>query len=450
MSAASLLLGPSGVTKRDVIVVGGGAAGMTAARELSGAGLDVVLLEARNRLGGRIFTIHDPTLAVPVELGAEFVHGTAEEVFALLGGTRILADRLPDLHWWSDRGRFRERRDFWKRINTILARAARTKTDVPFGEFLQKSRLTDADRKLAARFVEGYHAADLSRISAHSLADADAEQEGENPQFRIVTGYDSLLEILRTGCTASRTEVRTSSAVTRIAWKRGDVEITVAMASGGEETVRARAAVVTVPLGVLEAGSIDWDPRPRVLDTALAGLAMGDVCKITFRFRERFWADGDFLDGRIARRSGELNFVHSSGPEFPTWWSHAPAIVPLLTAWTGGPPAARLLQMSEEQRADRALDSLAKMFALPRAFVDRLVDGWWTHDWRGDPHSRGAYSYTLTGGSGARRRLARPVDATLWFAGEAVEEEQSGTVPGAIASGRRSAVGVIAALGRRR
>jgi monoamine oxidase len=418
----------------DVIVIGGGAAGLAATRDLSAAGLDVLLLEARERLGGRVHTLHEAAVAMPIELGAEFVHGEAEEVFRLVPGTPVLIDRLPDIHWWSERGKLRERPDFWQRIETILARAAKTRRDMTFAEFLRGARLPAADRKLAARFVEGYHAADLEKVSSHSLASNDSEQEeNDNPQFRIVTGYDSLLNVIRGGFRHEKVEVRTSTPATRIAWRRGEVEVSARTRLGTEETYRARAAVVTLPAGVLRSDAISWDRRPRGLAAVVEKLEMGNVCKIVFRFRERFWAP-------------EINFVHASGPDFPTWWSHAPATLPLFTAWTGGPPAARLLDIDEVQRVDRALASLSKMLAVPRPRIDDLLDGWWTHDWRNDPFSRGAYSYVIAGGSGARKRLATPIEGTLFFAGEAAEKSQSGTVAGAIASGRQAARKVAAAL----
>ncbi len=415
---------------RDAIVIGGGAAGLAATRDLSAAGLDVLLLEGRNRLGGRVHTRHEANLPLSIELGPEFVHGEVEEIFRLVRGSGVLIDRLPDLHWWSERGKFRERADFWERIERILARAAKTPRDVPLAEFLAKARLKPADRKLVARFVEGYHAADLEKVSSHSLASSDSEQQDEDdfPQFRVVTGYDSLLNVIRGGFAQEHAEVRTSAIVTRVAWRRGEVEVGVRTRAGAEETHRARAAVVTLPIGVLRSDAVTWNPRPRNL-AALEKLEMGNVCKIVFAFREPFWP-------------AQTNFVHASGPDFPTWWTHAPAVVPLLTAWTGGPPAARLLDMSEAQRIDRALASLAKVFNVPRARLDDLLDGWWMHDWRNDPLSRGAYSYTLVGGMGARKKLAAPVQGTLFFAGEACEEEQSGTVAGAIASGRAAAAAV--------
>ena len=422
------------MAQRDAIVIGGGAAGLAAARDLSAAGLDVLLLEARPRLGGRVHTLHEANVAMPIELGAEFVHGQVDEVFRLARGTHVLIDRLPDRHPWSERGKLRERADFWQRVERVLERAAKTPRDVALAEFLKRARLTPDDRKLVARFVEGYHAADLEKVSSHSLAANDSEQQDEDgfPQFRIVTGYDSLLDVIRGGFAHEHAEVRTSAAVARIAWRRGEVEVGVRTAIGAEETHRARAAVVTLPLGVLRADAITWDPRPAAL-AAAEKLEMGNVCKIVFRFREAFW------DPRT-------NFVHASGPEFPTWWTHAPAAVPLLTAWTGGPPAARLLDLSEAERADRALTSLAKVLAVPRARVDDLLDGWWTHDWRNDPYSRGAYSYVLAGGTSARKKLAAPVEQTIFFAGEACDPEQSGTVAGAIASGRKAAMAVRATL----
>lgn len=432
----------------DVIVVGAGAAGLAAARDLSAAGLDVLLIEARGRHGGRAYTRHEAGLAMPVELGAEFVHGEAEEVFRLIGGTRVLVDRLPDVHWWSERGKFRERPDFWERVRAILARAAKTRADLPVADFLRRTHIAPADRKLVEGFVQGYHAADLGRVSSHSLASNDSEeQDDHNPQFRVITGYDSLLDVIHAGFVNEHVEVRSSTVVTRIRWRRGSVDVDAIGPSGQEQQHRARAVVVTVPVGVLRSDAISWEPRPPGLPAALAKLEMGNVCKIVFEFRERFWAEKDFLRSRAGRGTTalELNFVHAAG-DFPTWWSHSPATVPLLTAWSGGPPAARLLDAPEPQRIDRALGALARIFAMPRPRIDDLVARWWTHDWSSDPFSRGAYSYELVGASGARKKLARPVEQTLFFAGEAVEPEQSGTVVGAIASGRAAAAKVTAAF----
>lgn len=432
----------------DVIVVGAGAAGLAAAHELSRAGRSVLVVEARNRIGGRVHTVRQSVSAMPIELGAEFIHGAAEETFRFASPAAVLIDRLPDVHWWSDGGRLRERPDFWQRIDSILARAAKTPQDVPFAQFLDGADLGREDRDLVSRFVEGYHAADLTRVSSHSLAESDAEQAGDgdqeeddHPQFRIVSGYDSLLQVIRGDLDPERVQLRLSTVARRIAWRRGGVELH-ATRLGREETHRARAAIVTLPAGVLRCDAIAWDPAPREVLDALQKIESGNVCKVIFTFRDRFWADSEFLKERIERGSTsafDMNFVHGSGLDFPTWWTHSPSTVPFFTAWTGGPAADRLLDLDEESLVDRALDSLAKLLGIARGRVDELVESWWTHNWRDDPFSRGAYGYAAVGGTDARRALAEPLDATLFFAGEATEESQSGTVAGAIASGAAAA-----------
>ena len=107
---------------------------------------------------------------------------------------------------------------------------------------------------------------------------------------------------------------------------------------------------------------------------------------------------------------------------------------PLLTAWAGGPKAARLTGSSEEKLSKRALESVRSVLGNieePRAFL--------IHDWQADPYARGGYSYVKVGGTGAREELAAPLEETLYFAGEATDMEQSGTVGGALASGLRAA-----------
>ena len=117
---------------------------------------------------------------------------------------------------------------------------------------------------------------------------------------------------------------------------------------------------------------------------------------------------------------------------------------PILTAWAGGHAADRLL--AEGAPAERALDSLATAFGLKRREIDRLVDSAHMHDWQADPFSRGAYSYAAVGGKNAHTALGRPISSTLFFAGEATSGDQTGTVAGAIASGKRAAREVLRSL----
>jgi monoamine oxidase len=123
----------------------------------------------------------------------------------------------------------------------------------------------------------------------------------------------------------------------------------------------------------------------------------------------------------------------------PTWWSAAPVRAPILTGWAGGHAADALLAEGDEAMIDRALDSLAKTFGMRRRTVDDQLAGTYTHNWQSDLFSRGAYSYAAVGGSGAHQTLARPLRSTLFFAGEATSSDQTGTVAGAIETGRRAA-----------
>ncbi len=128
----------------------------------------------------------------------------------------------------------------------------------------------------------------------------------------------------------------------------------------------------------------------------------------------------------------------------------APRQLPVLTAWAGGPRAEVLLGRPESDIIARSLEALATVMSVPRAWLERRLESWAWHDWRADPYSRGAYSYALVGGASAASALARPLDGTLFFAGEATDAEESGTVQAALASGRRAAREVLTAADRRR
>ena len=171
---------------------------------------------------------------------------------------------------------------------------------------------------------------------------------------------------------------------------------------------------------------------------AAAGRAVGSVVRVVFRLRERLWAP----------EHDDLSFLHSSDPDFPTWWTNYPMRTPVIVGWRGGPGARRLSQLPVELLESRAVTSLARQLRISRQRLRSLVEGFWTHDWEHDPFARGAYSYVTVGGTDATAALARPLRRTLFFAGEAVQTEGgTGTVDGAISSGRRAAKQVLRALG---
>ena len=430
----------------DVLVVGAGAAGMAAAKTLHDADVDFVVLEARDRVGGRILTIRDSAVPIPVELGAEFVHGEAPATRDLARDAgAVLVDAAGE-NWRAERGRLRPLPDLWERIGGVLRRLdPEREPDRSIADFLAArpgGRSHARDRPLAAAFVQGFHAADLTRASERAIADADPAGEQAARIARVFGGYDVVLDPL-TRSVGDR--VRLRHTVRRIEWRRGGVTVH-ARADDTDVAFRAGAAIVTLPLGVLHApagvpGAVAFDPPlPPRMRAALAHLVMGDVTRITFQFREPFWTDADLdvvPNGRDLRR---LGFLHRDGAPWSVWWTQYPVHVPLLTVWAGGPPAADPRLRDPDRAADAALHDLAAVLGIRHRRLRRLLERTWTHDWLADAFARGAYSYAAVGGADAHRELVRPVDRTLFLAGEAaVAEGRNGTVEGALGSGRDAA-----------
>ena len=436
------------MTRRvDVLVIGAGAAGLAAARDLSQAGLSAIVVEARERIGGRVWTVHDRNSPLPIELGAEFVHGEAPETFVIIRAARLIVDELPDIHHRSGNGKLAPVRDFWGQVDEIrkdMAKKLKRKTggDLSVGQFLERANLPSGQRGMFTNFVEGYHAAPVHKISARSIAagDEETDDESSSKQFRIVGGYDDVLHWLRAGPDPERVEVRLNTVATEVRWKRGNVVLKCTNRAGAAlQPFHATAALITIPHAVLKAKALLIQPELKERETASAGLEVGQVFKIVLRFRRAFWEDS-------------VNFVHAEDADVPVWWTALPARVPLITGWAGGPQAEVLLNEAGESRVERSLDALSKVLAAPRRVIDDLLDGWSMHDWRADPFSRGAYVYVGVGGNAAQKALAKPVEGTLFFAGEATAAEQTGTVAGAIASGRRAArevIGVLRSANRR-
>ena len=441
----------------DVIVLGGGAAGLAAAAALREAGATVLLLEARDRIGGRILTARDERLPIPIELGAEFVHGAAPETVSLARDARLPTYEVLGERWRASRGTFQRVDDYWDRLDRVMRRLdPDADPDESFKAFLDArpgGRTLARERTLAAEFVQGFHAADLRRVSAKSLADGGSpgDDPDEKRMARFVDGYDAVPRWIARDL---RDVIRLRSAATRVEWTRGTVRVAVASRRGRRAHVlRARAAIITLPLGVLPTpppapGALAIDPDPRAFREALNMMASGGVVRIVLGFRELFWTE------RLERRMPEgaslacMHFLHTLHAPIPVWWTSFPMRTPMLTGWLGGPRAWALARQGPEAILAVALETLSTHLGLSSRSLTGLLTGFWMHDWLDDPFSRGAYSYPIVGGSQAAKVLSRPIQGTLFFAGEAVDSEmRSGTVHGAIGSGRRAAKAALRALG---
>jgi monoamine oxidase len=427
----------------DVIVIGAGAAGLMAAAELAQAGRSVALLEARDRIGGRIWTRKEPELTTAIELGAEFIHGHAVLTHQLLAKVGAAAVEVSDAHCTLEDGEVRPRAAFFPQIlRAIHASDALARRDMSFDAFLEQHlahALTAEQRGYARMMAEGFDAADTARASARAIAaEWSGDTLGNAPQSRPRDGYDSLLRALAQAL--PRVRLQLQSTVHAVQWSKGSVEV-AGESAAAPFRMRGARAIVTLPLGVLQqppasAGAVRFVPELEGKRSALRELASGPVVKLLLRFSSSFW------ESVHGGRFRDVSFFHAPSPAagFRTFWTTAPARAPLLVAWAGGPRAQRL--SAGAARADllrSALSSVQSLFGRSVDLGGALV-GHYYHDWQHDPFSRGAYSYVLVGGEAARRTLARPLEDTLFFAGEATDTaDEAGTVTGALQSGQRAA-----------
>ena len=408
----------------DVILIGAGAAGLAAARDLRRAGRSVLCLEARDRIGGRILTIHDPLTTLPVELGAEFVHGRPSQIWDIVREASLAARELSG-HMVS----VAERGGDMDRVLEDVKQRGSEEADESFLSFVERGNYPAADRVAAFGYVEGFNAARKERIGVASLAQDEraADAIDGDCSFHISAGYDALVLALDSGC------VRLNSIVEAVEWRRGSASVTVRSAlHDHRETLHAERVVITVPLGVLQAGAIRFDPEPTHILEAARALEFGQAARVTLRFDHAFWEEDEKFAG--------AGFIFSDEPVFPTWWTTRPVVAPVITGWSAGPKADVLLGKSKTEVIGAALGSLGRIVGIPLGRVENA----WFHDWHADPYARGAYSYVPAGALPARRKLCEPVEDTLYFAGEATDLlGYGGTVHGAIASGNRAAAQIL-------
>ena len=417
----------------DALIIGGGIAGLTAARHLTEAGLRVTLLEARNRLGGRIYT--HSTGDFPVELGAEFVHGRPEEILALAAEGAVPIIPVQGSFRRKINGEWTEAGHLMEKVDQVFSKLPGDEPDESFQYYLDRTGTEDDVKQQVLRYVEGFHAADPSLISARSLRrDSEAEEaiEGDH-QYRIASGYESLVRAVADRIDYSLCNTVLNTAVREIAWRQGQV---IARAATAEYV--ASRAVVTLPLGVLKSGNMVFSPALPEKQNAMSFLEMGPVIRVSLCFQEKFWEHD--------RKMADLSFLFTDDPQFPTWWTTNPLPYPILTGWAAGPNAGAHTGRSKDDIVRNAVQALARIIKIGEPELRRQMTGSFMHDWQADPFSRGAYSYAAVGGMEAAKALGTPIANTLYFAGEATNGDgYNGTVHGAIATGLRAAREVLRA-----
>lgn len=417
----------SATSIQDILVIGAGIAGLAAARELASAGWRVTVLEARDRVGGRILTLHPTEAGGPVELGAEFVHGRPPELLRCLEEARIDLQEIGGTDACFHNGHVAActQGEAFALLDE-LEEFARREGDMNFDAFLARRRPDPEDAAQARAYVEGFNAADAHRIGIVALARQQrAEEKIESERAaRPILGYDTLPRYLAQEAEQAGAHIRLSSPVASLQWKPGGV---IARTKAGE-TFSASKVVVTIPLGVLKARGIAFDPEPTRTLTAADRMEAGSVHRLALLFRSAFWKEG----------VPDMRFLFAPGMMPATYWTQYPRETPLLVVWLGG-PAADAVQDTGQLTA-QTLRSLERIFSLAPHSLDAILRNSYQHDWRTDPWTLGAYSYAPAGAADCSAIMSEPVENTLYFAGEHTDTTGHwGTVHGALRSGIRAA-----------
>lgn len=425
----------------DVLIIGAGAAGLLAARELAAAGRRVRVVEARDRIGGRVFTLKPAGFTQAIEAGAEFMHGDVPLTKALLREAGIEWEATSGRTYQLQNGEIESDTSYFAQLPQLLEKLEQLAEDMPLAAFLTQEFPGEEHatlRTFATQFAEGYDAADAQRVSAWALRDEWAAG-GVDDSPRPVGGYGPLLCWLAAQAQAAGATLHLATPIQEISWQPGAVR---ARAASGA-VYHARQLLCTVPLGVWQRpteqpGYLHFEPDISAHRAAAAQLGFGSVIKIVLEFQTPFWHD----------RLPELEFMLSDAP-VPTWWSQLPAPTPQLTGWLAGPAAHRLRDAPAEAVLQQALESLSYLLATPLAALQAQLCAHYVHNWGSEPYTYGAYSYPTVAASAARAALAAPVADTLFFAGEGVYEgPYGGTVEAALVSGQVAARTLLAQYSR--
>lgn len=420
----------------DVLVIGAGAAGLAAARTLHDAGRSVIVLEARQRLGGRVWTDRSWP-GIPLDLGASWIHGATGNPLSALArryGLQTMPTDFDNIVIFGPDGR---------PLSDAQADALDEQLEWLLEEAAELGESLDEDISLGAAFEQVLAGESLTPRARAALdyvinttiehefaADVDElslwwYDEGEvfgGDDLLFANGYDEIFTQL-----ARNLDVRLGHIVRRIESNRRGLRI---LSDRGEFS--AQQAVITLPLGVLKAGAVEFSPA--LLSTkqgAIERLGMGVLNKTYLRFPNAFWDEQpEFLD-RISQRTGEwaewLNLHYYTGQ-------------PVLMGFNAGSYGRKIEQMSDRQVQEAAMDALRTMYGRSIPNPDALL----ITRWGSDPFAFGSYSHIATGVTAEDCDiLAAPVGDRLFFAGEHTNRTYPSTVHGALLSGRRAAAEIL-------
>ncbi|MEX2202080.1 MAG: NAD(P)/FAD-dependent oxidoreductase [Dongiaceae bacterium] len=412
-------------TNPDVVIVGAGAAGLAAARALAEAGLTFVLIEAKDRIGGRAFT-DTTSFGLPFDHGCSWLHHSDRNPFTPIaeaaGFTLLPHDDAGEAVFVDDRPASDEEMsafdDAWDAAIGAVRKVGVSGEDIAPGPSMPVNLpWSNVSKSWIGPLSMG---ADVEDFSAHdwwALDDTD-------PDLMVREGYGTIVALY-----GKDVPVSLSTPATLVRW--GGSGVSVETPSG---TINAKTCIVTVSTGVLASEAIRFDPPlPVEKQEAIAGLPMGLLAKIPLQFEgTRFGlTPNDWLS-------------YAANDERLCYFLNWPFDMDLMIGWVGGRFGWELSAAGEDAAVDFGLGELRRIFG---GDVDRhFVKGGFTA-WANDPDVRGGYAYQRPGAAGARTALSRALDDRLFFAGEATAGSFAMTCGGAFRSGERAAREILSALG---
>jgi monoamine oxidase len=421
----------------DIIIIGGGAAGLMAAKILSANHKKILLLEAKDRLGGRIYSVNN--FSFPVEGGAEFIHGNLKTTFDLLKEAHLNTEKIKGTFCRVEKGRWTTDDHLITGWGLLIQRMKDCKKDISIHDFLDtffKAKKYDELKNYFTKYIEGYDAANAVNTSVFAIR--KEMEAGDGPQYRPKSGYHSLIKFLKEECLKNRGIIKTNEPVVKLSQNK-NIEIFTSQKKYSCEKV-----ICAVPLGVLQSirkqkSFIDFPDFLKGHLSAAKKIGNGPVIKFLLEFDKAFWLDETFLKKKNISASSYL-FTDTI---IPTWWTQYPSQEPLLTGWIAGPSSYKIRNYSAKKFKQIVLESLSSIFTIPVCNLEKRLKNFRVINWINEAYILGGYSYPTLQTKKARKILQQPFENGFYFAGEYIPENSSSTVDAALLSGKSVAEQIV-------